>query len=92
MCCKSKFISEVSLSVQENVDEDDEKLKELREEHGDEVFQAVVTALKETNEYNPSGRYVVAEIWNFTKGKKATLKEASTYLISQWRANKRKRK
>ncbi|PKI61724.1 hypothetical protein CRG98_017948 [Punica granatum] len=39
----------------EIVDEEDEKLKSLREELGDEVYGAVVTALREMNEYNGSG-------------------------------------
>ncbi|TYG51744.1 hypothetical protein ES288_D10G284400v1 [Gossypium darwinii] len=43
----------------EIVDEDDEKLKELRNEYGDVVYEAVSTALMEMNEYNVSGRYAV---------------------------------
>ncbi|KAF9613333.1 hypothetical protein IFM89_007062 [Coptis chinensis] len=41
---------------QEVIDEEDEKLQELKEEFGVEVYNAVVVALKEVNEYNPSGR------------------------------------
>ncbi|GMY07489.1 factor of dna methylation 1 [Fagus crenata] len=39
---------------QEIIDEEDEKLNKLRKEWGEEVYMAVVTALKELNEYNPS--------------------------------------
>ncbi|MBA0637052.1 hypothetical protein Godav_029106 [Gossypium davidsonii] len=46
-------------NLQEIVDEDDEKLKELRNEYGDVVYEAVSTALMEMNEYNASGRYAV---------------------------------
>ena len=38
--------------MQEVLDEEDEKLRTLKDEFGDDVFQAVVTALKELNEYN----------------------------------------
>lgn len=43
---------------QEIVDEDDETLKILKNEYGDEVREAVVTALEELNEHNPIERKV----------------------------------
>ncbi|KAF7803317.1 factor of DNA methylation 1-like [Senna tora] len=68
---------------EEIINEDDDKLRELREEWGDEIYMAVITALKELHEYNPSGRSTVSELWNFKEMRKATLKEAITYTVEQ---------
>lgn len=73
------------------MNEEDEKLKNLKNEFGDEVYEAVTTALKEMNEYNPSGRYAVPELWNFKAGKKATLKEGVLHILKKWRLCKRSR-
>lgn len=77
--------------VQEVIQEDDEKLQALKAELGDEVYEVVTTALLEMNEYNPSGRHVISELWNFKEGRKATLKEVIRYIIKQWKTLKRKR-
>lgn len=77
--------------LQETVDKEDEKLKNLILEWGEEIHKAVVTALKELNEYNPSGRYVVPELWNFKEGRKATLKEVIGYVVKNIKSLKRKR-
>ncbi|KAK9947360.1 hypothetical protein M0R45_002989 [Rubus argutus] len=69
--------------LQEIVDEEDEKLKNLKEEWGHEVYEAVITALLELNECNPSGRYKVEELWNFQQGRKASLTEGIQYLLKQ---------
>ncbi|KAL3523832.1 hypothetical protein ACH5RR_016666 [Cinchona calisaya] len=61
---------------QEVVDAEDSKLKELRSRWGEAVYNAVANALLELNEYNPSGRYAVSELWNLKEGRKASLKEA----------------
>ncbi|CAO2204641.1 unnamed protein product [Urochloa humidicola] len=66
----------------EVLDDDDAKLKFLRFEYGDDVCNAVKTALMEINEYSPSERCVVPVFWNFRKGRKATMKEV-LYLFGQ---------
>lgn len=50
-------------------------MKDLREEWGDDVHKAVVLALLDLNDYNPSGRNPVRELWNFKEGRRATMKE-----------------
>lgn len=57
---------------------------------GDEVFEAVTTALEELIEYNPSGRYPMLELWNFMEGRKASLAEGVSYIISHWKPRKRR--
>uniref|UniRef100_A0A5B7ATY4 Factor of DNA methylation 1-5/IDN2 domain-containing protein n=1 Tax=Davidia involucrata TaxID=16924 RepID=A0A5B7ATY4_DAVIN len=77
--------------TKEIIDKEDEKLKELKNEFGDEVFLAVTTALMEMNDYNPSGRYIVPELWNYKEGRKATLKEGVSYILKQCKLLKRMR-
>ncbi|KAG6760208.1 hypothetical protein NC652_026459 [Populus alba x Populus x berolinensis] len=76
---------------QEIIDEEDEKLSRLRDEMGDEACMSVTTSLIQVNEYNPSGRYIISELWNYKEGKKATLGEGVSFLLSRWKAFKRKR-
>ncbi|KAH7863961.1 hypothetical protein Vadar_024047 [Vaccinium darrowii] len=73
------------------VNEEDEKLKGLKGEFGDEVYEAVSTALTEINEYDPIGRCVIPELWNFKEERKATLFEGVSYILKQWKLHKRKR-
>ncbi|XP_050370243.1 factor of DNA methylation 4-like [Argentina anserina] len=87
-----KIITDEGGQPKEIIDEEDEKLAGLKKELGDEVFQAVVTALKELNEYNPSGRYSVKELWNYKDGKKASLKEGASYILKQWKQLKGRRR
>ncbi|GJZ51776.1 factor of DNA methylation 1-like protein, partial [Tanacetum coccineum] len=75
----------------EVINEDDELLKDLKAEWGTGVFDAVVTAFLEMNEYDPSGRYVVNELWNFKDNRKATLKEVISYILKRSKNLKRKR-
>ncbi|XP_058777000.1 factor of DNA methylation 4-like [Vicia villosa] len=86
-----KIVTDKEGNSKEILDENDEKLKSLRDELGDEVHDAVATALKELNEYNPSGRYPVPELWNFREGRKASLKEGVAHLIRQWKSSKQKK-
>ncbi|KAM3694973.1 hypothetical protein ACB098_07G094600 [Castanea mollissima] len=84
-------IVHINGNTQEIVNEEDEKLRNLIEELGDQVYAAVVTALKEMNEYNPSGRYVVSELWNLKEERQATLKEVISYMMKNIKALKHKR-
>ncbi|XP_027109780.1 factor of DNA methylation 2-like [Coffea arabica] len=76
----------------EIIDDNDEKLKELRSEYGEDVFKAVANALMELNEYNPSGRYPVSELWDCQKGRKASLKEIIEYISNKLKTLQPKRK
>ncbi|KAJ1410043.1 putative domain XH [Sesbania bispinosa] len=73
------------------IDDEDDKLQKLKLEWGDEIYKAVVTALKELYEYNTSGGYTVWELWNFKKNRKATLKEVIHYIVEHSKPLKRKR-
>ncbi|KAG9150209.1 hypothetical protein Leryth_009784 [Lithospermum erythrorhizon] len=64
---------------------DDDKLIDLRKNYGEEAYKAVTTAKLEINEFNPSGSYIVSEVWNFREDRKATLKEGVAYLLKKWR-------
>jgi hypothetical protein len=77
--------------MQEIVNEEDEKLRSLKQEWGEGIYMTVITALKEVNEYNPSGRYIVSELWNFKEERKATLKEVISYILKNINTLKRKR-
>jgi len=82
-------VVEVNGNPQEILDEEDEKLRNLKQEWGVQIYAAVVTALKEMNEYNPSGRYIIPELWNFKEDRKATLKEVISYIVKNIKALKR---
>uniref|UniRef100_A0A7N0V370 Uncharacterized protein n=1 Tax=Kalanchoe fedtschenkoi TaxID=63787 RepID=A0A7N0V370_KALFE len=75
---------------QEIIDEEDIKLKSLRKDLGEDVFIAVTTALKEINEYNPSGRYIITELWNYEEGRKAKLQEGVALLLKLWQTKREK--
>ncbi|KHG06632.1 KilA-N domain-containing protein [Gossypium arboreum] len=76
---------------QEVIDDEDEKLRDLKAEMGNEAYKSVTSAIKEINEYNPSGRYVISELWNYREGRKASLKEGVEFLLELWETVKRRR-
>jgi hypothetical protein len=78
--------------MQEQIDEGDEDLKELKTKWGEDVYKAVTKALLEMNEVNASGSYAVPEIWNLMEDRRASMKEIIQYIIKQLRAHMRKRK
>ncbi|XP_019094464.1 PREDICTED: factor of DNA methylation 2-like [Camelina sativa] len=63
----------------EVLDEEDEQLKKLKGEWGEEVHKAVKTAVEEKNEYNASG---ILELWNFKEERKATLQEVIEFFLT----------
>ncbi|XP_070675621.1 factor of DNA methylation 5-like [Malus domestica] len=77
--------------AKQTIDEKDDKLKNLKHEYGVHVYNAVTTALLELNEYNPSGRYAIPELWNFEQKRRASLKEGISALLKQFELQKRKR-
>ncbi|KAL5747852.1 hypothetical protein ACOSP7_024868 [Xanthoceras sorbifolium] len=86
-----KIIVDNKGNTKEIINAEDEKLKILKEEYGEEVYDAVTVALSEMNEYNPSGRYTVPELWNFRENRKAALKEGVAHILRIWKGHKRKR-
>ncbi|TYH67869.1 hypothetical protein ES332_D06G218700v1 [Gossypium tomentosum] len=76
---------------QEVIDDEDEKLRDLKAEMGNEAYKSVTLAIKEINEYNPSGRYVISELWNYREGRKASQKEGVEFLLELWETVKRRR-
>ncbi|KAH6803051.1 hypothetical protein C2S51_034497, partial [Perilla frutescens var. frutescens] len=74
------------------LEDEDQDLSELRNGSGKEAYQAVSTTLLEMNEYNPSGRYVVSELWNNKAQRRATLKDGIAHLIKKWSTLKNKRR
>ncbi|KAL7114282.1 hypothetical protein ACP275_04G111100 [Erythranthe tilingii] len=73
------------------INEDDELLRNLKNEWGDEIYAAVTTAWLELEEYNPSGYDVVSDLWNFKENRSATLKEGVSYIFTPLKTLKRKR-
>lgn len=45
-----------------------------------------MTALKEINEYNPSGRYSIPELWNFQENMNASPKQVISYIFKEMKS------
>ncbi|KAI3772332.1 hypothetical protein L6452_03514 [Arctium lappa] len=78
----NESVSKLAEDQKEILDEEDYLIASLKEE-SDDIYNAVITALKEINEYNPSGRYPFAELWNNTENRRASLKEGVEFIASQ---------
>ncbi|TVU21913.1 hypothetical protein EJB05_31584, partial [Eragrostis curvula] len=65
------------------VDEDDPKLRQLQNDYGDNVCNAVKAALRELNDYSPQERHAVNELWNSREARKATTPEVVKYIFEQ---------
>ncbi|KAL6275841.1 hypothetical protein ACE6H2_019442 [Prunus campanulata] len=92
ICKERRSNDEVEEALQEIINEEDDKLKALKNELGDEVYEKVTTAMMELNEYNASGRYTIPELWNFEEGRKASMEEGVVFLLNKWKLlRKRKR-
>ncbi|PIM98811.1 hypothetical protein CDL12_28706 [Handroanthus impetiginosus] len=63
--------------------EEDEKLRDLKKDYGEEVHNAVIRALLELNEYNPIARYSVLELWNYAEDRRATLVDGLAFILKQ---------
>ncbi|KAL2554879.1 Factor of DNA methylation 1 [Forsythia ovata] len=84
-----KAITDDKGNPHEILNEDDEFLRNIKDEWEDDY--AVTMAFSEMNEYNPSGRDVVPELWNYEENRKATLKEVINYIFKQLKTLKRRR-
>ncbi|MBA0598434.1 hypothetical protein Gorai_008197 [Gossypium raimondii] len=89
--CTKWCAQSLIMLVQEVIDNEDEKLKDLKDEMGNEVYKSVTSVINEINEYNPSGRYATSELWNYGEGRRASLQEGVEFLLNLWNATKGKR-
>uniref|UniRef100_A0A0A9D527 Factor of DNA methylation 1-5/IDN2 domain-containing protein n=1 Tax=Arundo donax TaxID=35708 RepID=A0A0A9D527_ARUDO len=78
-----KTVEADGMTIKEVVDDDDAELKQLLTEYGDDVCDAVKAALSEMIQHNRSGGYAVPKLWNFSEGRKATMKEVVKYVTEQ---------
>ncbi|PPD87209.1 hypothetical protein GOBAR_DD15848 [Gossypium barbadense] len=81
LCCKFTPFPFSTLPL-EVIDNEDEKLKDLKDEMGNEVYKSVTSVINEINEYNPSGRYATSELWNYGEGRRASLQEGTNLLTA----------
>ncbi|KZV17629.1 myosin-2 heavy chain-like [Dorcoceras hygrometricum] len=51
-----------------------EKLVDLKENFSIDVYNAGISSLFEINEYNPSGRYIISELWIYKERRRSYLR------------------
>ncbi|KAF6171273.1 hypothetical protein GIB67_036941 [Kingdonia uniflora] len=56
------------------IDEEDEKLKSLKDEYGIEVYESVTKAVMELYQNSASGGFPMPVLWNFKEGEKGHIK------------------
>ncbi|KAL6195564.1 hypothetical protein ACLB2K_031183 [Fragaria x ananassa] len=78
-----KIITDEAGRSKEIIDDKDEKLAGLKNELGDDVYQAVVTAMMELNEYNPSGRISSTGGWRGVLQEDSLGRIKETWLIKE---------
>lgn len=78
--------------VKEVINTEDERLRKLKDEWGEDVYVAVLSAMREINEYNPSERLPVTELWNYKLDRRATLREGAEFIVEKWKNNKRRKR
>ena len=81
LCFCSVFVLD-NVTLKEIIDEEDDMLKNLKREYGEQVYNAVTVALNERNEYNLYGRNPEPELWNFNENRRATLKEVALHIVN----------
>nr|PNR32310.1 hypothetical protein PHYPA_026436 [Physcomitrium patens] len=84
-------------TVQRIINKNDKFLKELNQNLGMEVLQTVTTALMEMEEYNASGRPLMAVAWDFRKNQQTSLKKVQLYFkeileSNRWRFGAKKKR
>lgn len=75
------FSSKLVSIFQRFVKKDDVLLQALKEEWGRGIHDAVVDALTDLQEHNPSGCYMVPELWNFRAKRKAAPTEVIRHIF-----------
>ncbi|CAI9288050.1 unnamed protein product [Lactuca saligna] len=78
----------VGSDEKEIIDEENEEMVRLKAECSEEQYHAVVTALKERNEYEINGKHPVQELWNYKEKRKASLKEGIDCILEAWKIHK----